>query len=731
MKTRILKISILVIILLITIAFIASPYVARNYILKHGKEWIGRDISLNKIHINFFTSTVRLIDFKMYEHADSSIFTSFDTLLIDIEPLQLLRNKVVVEQFYLKGLTVSVIQKDSSFNFDDLIAYHSNNKNTTQTSNGNIYEFEISNIELKNGNATFTDASVGKEVKTNSIDLVIPYIAWNEKEMSKGGIKFSFDRGGYFESNFNLQPVTGAYTASLTINKLYLDPFYDFSTRYLRIGSINGYVNGNLNVVGNINDADKSTASGFVSLMDFEITNNEKKKLVGVKELDVVMHKADFFNSQYVFDSVRIDQSYVLLEMRDSTFNFSNVVIQVDTTSQGNQTTIASDSVRSNNTLYYSLNSFMVSDGKIEFVDHRADEPFVYNLSKVEMQVDSISSDAEYLVMSASMLLNERGTLKAELVLNPKNPLDLTLDYVITDFQLSDLNIYSRHYMGFPIFYGDMYYKANTTIDNGQLTSENNLIIQNVELGNKRGGLYDLPIKFALFLLKDKDGVIKLDVPVRGDLKDPKIKVGRIIWNTFKNLIVKTVAAPGKFLSNIINVDPKDIEAIEFNYNDTTLTENQRHQIDLLLELEQKKQGLEIEMIYFNDRQLEKEEIAVILVKDEYKKSGGNINSESDFEKYVKTRLLQDSLPVRTACFKIADKSRVDSIATGFERDRIRNLKQLLKSKSDSTRISLSVGTLKSPKNVARKPAFEVKFSLGDSLLSRPTNVKRDTVTQH
>ena len=51
---------------------------------------------------------------------------------------------------------------------------------------------------------------------------------------------------------------------------------------------------------------------------------------------------------------------------------------------------------------------------------------------------------------------------------------------------LSDLNIYSRHYMGFPILYGDMYYKAHTEIIDGQITSENKLIIHNVELGDKR-----------------------------------------------------------------------------------------------------------------------------------------------------------------------------------------------------------------------------------------------------
>ena len=81
--------------------------------------------------------------------------------------------------------------------------------------------------------------------------------------------------------------------------------------------------------------------------------------------------------------------------------------------------------------------------------------------------------------------------------------------------------------MGFPIVYGNMYYKSETSILNGDLTSENKLIITNVELGEKSGGLYDLPMKFALFLLKDRNGVITLDVPVRGDSKIPLLRLAR------------------------------------------------------------------------------------------------------------------------------------------------------------------------------------------------------------
>jgi hypothetical protein len=312
------------------------------------------------------------------------------------------------------------------------------------------------------------------------------------------------------------------------------------------------------------------------------------------------------------------------------------------------------------------------------------------------------------------MLLNKRGKLVAQFGFNPLNPMDLNLEYVITDFQLADLNIYSRQYMGFPILYGDMYYKASTEILNNQLKSENELIIRNVELGDKRGGLYSLPIKFALFLLKDKDGVINLDVPVRGDLNDPKVSVGKIVWTTFKNLIIKVAAAPVKFLSGLINVDPKDIEEIEFDYLDTTFTAKRQKQLDLLLELEQKKEGLDIELVYFNDVELEREQIAIAEAGKEFNAQSRKDYREDEktFVKYLHDQTNNDTLSIIDASIALIEPAIVDSIAVLYARTRINIIKEYLHSVNDSTSVRTYIPKPDAPKHIGSRPVFEVKYSM-------------------
>jgi hypothetical protein len=231
-----------------------------------------------------------------------------------------------------------------------------------------------------------------------------------------------------------------------------------------------------------------------------------------------------------------------------------------------------------------------------------------------------------------------------------------------------------------------MYYKSNTTISAGQITSENKLVIEEVELGDKQGGLHDLPLKFALFLLKDRNGVIDLDVPVRGDLKDPEVSFGKIIWNTLKNLIVKTATAPYDFLAKAIGVDPSDIQTIGFAYADTILTENIRNQLDLLLTLEEKKEGLGIELVYYGDLDKEIEQLGQLMAEE-----SDSIDEPSD---------------------TLALRGHYAELAELFKQRRIGLVRDYLIGINDSTQIVTTPSSPDAPGNKGGIPRFEVEYSM-------------------
>jgi hypothetical protein len=389
--------------------------------------------------------------------------------------------------------------------------------------------------------------------------------------------------------------------------------------------------------------------------------------------------------------------------------NFERMIVE--------STTEEPDTGSTEDTYRIYIDSLRINDGLIDFTDLRFREKFDYELSKVSVNMDNLALDADWFTLNASMLLNKRGHLEAKVGLNPYDPLDhIELEYVLSDFQLPDVNIYSKYYTGLPILFGDMYYVNKTTINKRQLDSQNKLLIRNVEMGRKTGGLYDVPVKLALFILKDINGDVNLDIPVTGDLSDPRTRIGKIVWNTFKQFMFKIVASPFKALGNLLDASPTELEEITFLYSDTTLVAKQRRSLDLLLELEKKKPGLQIDLQYLNDRKLERADAAAQIAEAAYRDKTGKeaTGHRNDYLNFLKETTGQDSLVMQDYERLFAPVNAVDSILQQREQMRIDQVRNYLTMMNDSTRITVQVYNSQEVLNIGSRPRFTIKYSLSD-----------------
>ncbi|MCD4732444.1 MAG: hypothetical protein K8R74_17715, partial [Bacteroidales bacterium] len=121
-----------------------------------------------------------------------------------------------------------------------------------------------------------------------------------------------------------------------------------------------------------------------------------------------------------------------------------------------------------------------------------------------------------------------------------------------------------------------------------------------------------------------------------------------------------------------------------------------------------------IELVYFNDMEIEKEIIALDDVgRMFYNETNLDYWANEDaFREYVKIKVPNDTLEVTKACLQIADQIMVDSIAKLFSERRYSIINDYLHSVNDSTTIRSSVANPKSPKNAGSKPLFEVKYTM-------------------
>lgn len=673
--------------LVLILAWFLVPLLVKNYAINNSKELLGRQIDIERLRFNYFTGNLHLNGFEMYEPDDKTVFVSFDTLNVNFEPYQFIFNKKVVEQFYLQGLYVNIIQKDSTFNFDDLVAFHTAEEEPEEPEEEEAFKYILSNLELKDAQFVYEDRNLPDTTNIQDFSFFIPQISWDQEEKSNADIRFNFKKEGYLESSLNINPVDGEYDAQIKIYHLYLNPFLKRFQEYAEITNVEGYLNTDLLIHGNVNEAEKSTLSGRALLNQFSMTDTNSNKFLSSEQIVCTLQEIDYHNNSYHIDTLALSNPYLLFQM-DSISNNIFRIFKMEESSAGVDSTgthktdatqagAETDSTAQNN-LFYAINYLGLKDGVVDYTDNLTGQPFDYHLSEIQIETDSIFSDADWVEINAQMLLNERGTLKAQVGFDPVDYMDGRLDISVEKFLLPDLNIYTNYYSGHNMVDGDMFYYSDSKLVNGQIESENRLVIKQPTVTNTEGGLYSLPLKFALWLLSDENGDVNLNVPVRGDLNDPEIDVWKLVWSTLRNKITDTANDPVQSLAPLVGADPKDLQAIEFEYTDSIPSDEHQQQLDWLLELEKKKEGLSVDLQYFVDDDLQKKALAV---------SGEEGSTDS-------TAVASEELSIK------------------YSAGRIRNIRKYLDSLSSDTRIQLKDQDTLAPDNTGAMPHFKINFTL-------------------
>ena len=149
------------------------------------------------------------------------------------------------------------------------------------------------------------------------------------------------------------------------------------------------------------------------------------------------------------------------------------------------------------------------------------------------------------------------GTALLEIVgkLNPlTKPLALDIKGKVRDLDLPPLSPYSVKYAGYGIQQGKLSVDVNYVVQpDGRLTATNKVILKQLSFGDKvEGSQASLPVKLAVALLADRNGVIDIDLPISGSLNDPQFSLGPVIIKVIVNVIVKAVTAPFSLLANAL-----------------------------------------------------------------------------------------------------------------------------------------------------------------------------------
>ena len=151
------------------------------------------------------------------------------------------------------------------------------------------------------------------------------------------------------------------------------------------------------------------------------------------------------------------------------------------------------------------------------------------------------------------------------------------------NIDLPIFNPYSGRFAGYAIAKGKLTTELHYQIDDRKLQAAHHVILDQLEWGQATDSKdkVSLPVRLATSLLKDRHGVIDLDLPINGTLDDPKFRVGPVIWQIVKNILTKVVTAPFSFLGSLF-AGAEDAQYVSFAPGSAELSESAKTQLAAL-----------------------------------------------------------------------------------------------------------------------------------------------------
>jgi hypothetical protein len=251
---------------------------------------------------------------------------------------------------------------------------------------------------------------------------------------------------------------------------------------------------------------------------------------------------------------------------------------------------------------------------------------------------------------------------------------------------MKDVDAYFKHYFGFPVTGGIMNFRTENELKTKSLISNNSMYFRRFTLAKKLPAEteYKIPLRLALGVLTDKNGIIDLKAPVK--MKGDEVRIinlGKIILRIVGNLFIKAAATPINLLSGLVQSDPASLQIIRLNLEEISPDGKGIKSLDAIADILENKPLLNVDFIYCINNEKAADTLACLMTRKEFLNSepmqSGNFNNIADtiIIRYINEKLSPqtgtDNMPLTSLCRKYIGEERLNSILDSL-RAAIQNL---------------------------------------------------------
>ena len=393
--------------------------------------------------------------------------------------------------------------------------------------------------------------------------------------LDEGTIKLALEMAGEGKNQ-------GAFTGKLSINSLAVKPLLSLAPSYQALDSPSGVINGELTLT---QDADALTVDGDVNVdkLDIRVLGSKDPLLAwentAVSRLHLSLPRAAGKTGLLTINDVLVSNPkirFVMDAQRQS--NFRALFSKPDSAPAAAENPVGDKSASVPEPVIvkaaaptapgfsYDVRSIRLKNGSMYFADESIKPAFRVDVTDLNGSVQGVSNEPNRY---ASLVLNGRaaktGSLRARGQLafaDPRQNNDVSL--IFRNIPLNATNPYTMTFAGYSIDDGRIDVDLRYVTKDGQLQGKNRFVIKKIKLGEPVPDYQGtrLPLGLAIALLEDSDGMIDVNIPVKGNVNEPEFSVGHLVWQAVKTLLSNVVTAPFRALGALLGIE--NIDAIAF-----------------------------------------------------------------------------------------------------------------------------------------------------------------------
>ncbi|MFA5461661.1 MAG: DUF748 domain-containing protein [Sulfurimonas sp.] len=559
----------------------------------------GANVDIKNMALNKRDNKEKIVEFKKF---------SINRVKLDTKT-----KEVDIENISLDALMLEIKKaKDGTLNLESLIETKEVKKSQKSPEIGQEpYRVKLGSFDINSAKLSYDDKSIKEPSKTtlDKINISAKNIDSKEKSWFDYSADLRVNSKGYMNSKGSIKHTPLEQKGEFKLKNISLKEL----TPYLSESTFLKISDGSLNLRAKSSykqkaDKYRATVDGTLSIENFFLHDTRDGSTVAsFIKAELNSFKFDTLSNELNMDEVLLDSFYVDAQIdKNKTMNLAKLLKE-------KEEPIEQEETQNKTPLHFKLLNLKVTNGSANFADYSLPLDFKTSIHSLNGNVYAISSNkGEVSYVEIDGGVDEYGSTKLKGSVESSNFKSYTdLNFNFRNLNLNNFSGYSAQFAGYKIEEGKFFLDLEYKIYDSQLLGKNSLIIKKIKLGDEieDENITKLPLRFAVALLEDTQGVIDINMPVDGDVSKPDFKYGAMILKTFVNLIVKAVASPFKFLASTMGINSDDMEFIEFEASESAVLASEREKLDSVAKILQEKPKLFLGISGGFDAKIDKEAI--------------------------------------------------------------------------------------------------------------------------